>query len=103
MLDLLFASSGIEAEVVADAEPIEVLPALTLGVARTGHLIALKLRSRDDAERPQDVIDLRAWVQAASVDEIERARMAAGLIKTGGYHRGRDLTSALEHLIGTGH
>ena len=48
VIDLLFASSGIEAEIVADADPIEVLPRLTLGVARTGHLIALKVLSRDD-------------------------------------------------------
>jgi len=35
VIDLLFASSGIEREVVAEAEPIELLPNLTIGVART--------------------------------------------------------------------
>lgn len=48
VVDLLFASSGIEPEVVAEAEPIN-LPKLRLGVARTGHLIALKILSRDDS------------------------------------------------------
>ena len=38
VIDLLFASSGIEPEVVAEAERIELLPNLTIGVARTGHL-----------------------------------------------------------------
>jgi len=52
VIDLLFASSGIEPEVVADAEPIELLPDLTMGVARTGHLLALKVLSRDDVSRP---------------------------------------------------
>lgn len=42
-VDLLFASSGIEPEIVAAAETIEVLPGLFMRVARTGHLIALKL------------------------------------------------------------
>lgn len=52
--DLLFASSGIEALVVAEAEPLEVLPGVTVPVARTGHLVALKLLSREDRTRPQD-------------------------------------------------
>ena len=43
VIDLLFASSGIESEVVGNAEPIELLPGLRMGVARTGHLIALKV------------------------------------------------------------
>lgn len=55
VIDLLFASSGIEPEVVAEADPIELLPNLTMAVARTGHLIALKVLSRDDLRRPQDL------------------------------------------------
>lgn len=38
--DLLFASSGIEPEIVSGAEPIEVLAGLVLPVASVGHLIA---------------------------------------------------------------
>ena len=57
VIHLLFASSGIEPEVVAEAEPIELLPNLTIGVARTGHLIALKVLSRDDVRRPRAVPD----------------------------------------------
>ena len=62
VIDLLFASSGIEREIVAEAEPIELLPMLTISVARVGHLIALKVFSRDDARRPHDLGDLRALV-----------------------------------------
>ena len=54
VVDLLFVSSGIESEIVAAADPLEVLPNLAVPVARTGHLIALKLRARDDEQRPQD-------------------------------------------------
>lgn len=99
VVDLLFASSGIEAEIVRDAEFIEVLPGLTMRVARTGHLIALKLLSRDDVRRPQDVTDLRALLRTASGDEIVRARSAVTLIAERGYHRGRDLPSALDGLL----
>ena len=48
VVDLLFASSGIEPEIVAAADPLEVFPGVTLPVACRGHLIALKTLSRDD-------------------------------------------------------
>jgi len=57
VVDLLFASSGIEPEIVAAAETTEVVPGLRLPIATTGHLIALKLLARDDLERPQDLAD----------------------------------------------
>ena len=58
--DLLFASSGIEAEIVAAAESLEILPGLAAPVARAGHLVVLKLLARDDETRPQDAADLVA-------------------------------------------
>jgi predicted nucleotidyltransferase len=99
VIDLLFASSGIEAEVVADAEPIELLQDLTMGVARTGHLIALKVLSRDDVSRPQDLVDLRALLRVASPAELRRARESLALIATRGYHRGRELMSEINTLL----
>jgi nucleotidyltransferase AbiEii toxin of type IV toxin-antitoxin system len=99
VIDLLFASSGIEPEVVADAESIELLPNLTMGVARTGHLIALKVLSRDDVNRPQDLVDLRALLRVASPAELGRARQSLALIAARGYHRGRELTSEMNTLL----
>jgi hypothetical protein len=99
VIDLLFASSGIETEVVADAEPIELLPGLTMGVARTGHLIALKVLSRDDVSRPQDLVDLRALLRVASPAELGRARESLALIAARGYHRGRELMSEMNTLL----
>jgi predicted nucleotidyltransferase len=95
VVDLLFASSGIEHEVVAEAESIEVLPDLMIPVAQAGHLIALKLLARDDADRPQDVIDLRALLKGATPGDISLARQAISQITARGFHRGRDLSAAL--------
>ena len=99
VVDLLFASSGIESEIVAVAEPIELLPNLTMSVARVGHLIAMKVLSRDDVRRPQDLVDLRGLLRVAGADEIERARHALSLISARGYHRGRDLSSEMDRLL----
>lgn len=100
VIDVLFASSGIEPEIAAAAEPIEILPGLVVPVARTGHLIAVKLLARDDQSRPQDLSDLRALVAVASDEELELARKAAGLIAERGFDRGRDLVAALGEFIG---
>ena len=99
VVDLLFASSGIEPEIVAAADPLEVFSGVTLPVACRGHLIALKTLSRDDRTRPQDVIDLRALLERASSDDLELARESLGLISARGYHRDRDLAVDLERLL----
>jgi hypothetical protein len=99
VIDLLFASSGIEREVVAEAEPLELLPKLVISVARVGHLIALKVLSRDDVSRPQDLADLRALLRVTSASELERARQALVLVAARGYHRGRELALELQRVI----
>lgn len=101
VIDLLFASSGIESEIVADAEPLDLLPSLRIGVARTGHLIALKILSRDDVTRPQDLVDLRALLRIAPHAELVRARQALTLIAARGYHRGRDLMTEMTNVVGS--
>ena len=82
-----------------EADPIELLPNLTMAVARTGHLIALKVLSRDDLRRPQDLVDLRALLRVATSAEISRAKGALALIAARGYHRSRDLTTELNILL----
>lgn len=97
LVDLLFASSGIEAEIVAAAEALEVLPGIIFPVACVGHLIALKLLSVDE-KRPKDTQDIMLLLQEADPQEIQRCREAIALITQRGYHRGRDLTAALERI-----
>ncbi len=98
VVDLLFASSGIEPEIARSAEPTEIVPGLTLPIATTGHLIALKLLARDDQSRPQDLADLRALRAVATPEDLAAADRAARLISSRGFNRGRDLTAALKEV-----
>lgn len=95
LVDLLFAATGIEVEIVNAAEPIEIVSGLVADVARIGHLIAMKLVSRHDDRRPQDRGDLAALAKAASADEWARAEEAIALIQERGFARNRDLGAAL--------
>lgn len=99
VLDLLFASSGIEPEIVAAAERLFIVPGLLGPVARTGHLIAVKLLSCNDQHRPQDRTDLLKLRAVADPPELEMARRAVRLITDRGFARGRDLESALDVLL----
>jgi len=98
LIDVLFASSGIEREVVDAADELEVLPGLVAPVASTGHLISLKLLSAD-AARPYDLGDLGALLDVATATDVEIARQAVVLITDRGYNRGRDLQQALDDAI----
>lgn len=99
VVDLLFASSGIEDVVVGAAEPIDVLPGLTVPVARVGHLIAMKVLARDDKHRPQDAADVQALLREGDEDELVLTRQALELISQRGFNRGRDLLAAWRQLL----
>lgn len=96
-VDILVASSGIETEIVTAAEPLEVVPGLTIPVARVGHLIAMKLLSVADG-RETDWADLRNLAAVADDQEWLRASEAVELIVFRGYGRGRDLVADLARL-----
>jgi predicted nucleotidyltransferase len=98
-VDLLFASSGIEVEVVNSAEEIELVPGLTVPVVQTGHLLALKALARNDRDRPQDLDDIRALLREATTRDVDEARVAVRLIEERGFARGRDLSAELEDLL----
>jgi len=96
-IDILVASSGIDMEIVQDSEALEVLPDLTLPVARVGHLIALKLLSNSPS-RETDAADLRALAAIADDSEWARAEKAVMMIDDRGYGRGRNLVADLSKL-----
>ena len=95
VVDLLFASSGIEGEVVASATRLEVLPNLLIPVATTGHLIALKVL----AGRNQDLTDLEALIPDASAADLDVARSGVRLIQARGFSREQDVVADLDKLI----
>jgi len=86
VVDLLFASSGIEPEIAHQAQVLQLGKGVTAPVARPGHLFALKLLSVDADDRPQDLVDLKALAAAMDALERERAREAVELIEERGEH-----------------
>ncbi len=99
LVDLLFASSGIESELVERAEEIEIVPGLSVPVARTGHLLALKALARNDRDRPQDLDDIRALLREATIEDLDEARASVRLIEERGFARGRRLSEEFEVLV----
>lgn len=98
VVDLLFASSGIEAEIAAAAEKLEVVEGLTLPVASRAHLIAMKVLAERDG-REQDRIDLDRLLRGASARELEAARASLHLIEARGYNREKALDARLDELL----
>lgn len=99
VVDLLLASSGIEGELVGAAQFVEVWPSLTVPVARAGHLLALKVLSRDDVERPQDAADIRALIEILDPEDERLAVEAARMIQVRGFHRNRDVVAGVREAL----
>lgn len=94
LFDLLLASSGIEREVVAAAETLEVLPGVWVPVVQLSHLLALKIL----AFRPQDREDARQLLRWARPSDLEITRRLLDLIERRQYNRGADLGQRLLEL-----
>lgn len=98
VVDLLFASSGIEAEIVRAAGRAVIFTGVEVPLPAIGHLIALKVLSESE-RRLKDRQDLIALIGAADERELERAREAVELITVRGFNRGRVLSVALAEWI----
>lgn len=90
LCDLLFASSGIEPEIVAAASTLTLFDGCEAPVASVGHLIAVKLLARS-ARRLQDDLDLDALAHVATESDLAAARAAIGLIAARGFARDKNL------------
>jgi hypothetical protein len=99
LLDLLFTATSVEPEVAQAATVVEVFPGVSVPVAQRGDLIAMKVLSRDDLRRPRDHGDLRALLEAATPEDIERAKNLLRLISERGFDRGKDLLAELASLL----
>ena len=90
LCDLLFASSGIEPEIVANASVLTLFEGCQAPVASVGHLVAVKLLARSP-RRLQDDLDLDALARFATEDDLHVARSALELIAARGFARDKDL------------
>jgi predicted nucleotidyltransferase len=97
-IDLLFASSGIEAEAVARAVQIDIPGIGPLPVACAEELVAMKILSMTH-RRLQDRIDAQRLLQHTHGLDIDRVRENLKLIRQRGYDRGEDLDAKLASLL----
>jgi hypothetical protein len=97
-VDLLVASSGIEAEVVAAATPVAIEGAGSIPVATVEDLVALKVLSMSPS-RPQDRIDARSLLVAAPDLDLARVRTQLSRIRDRGFDRKEDLDGKLETVL----
>ena len=98
VVDFLFASCGIEADVCAASQRLAIVRDLDVPIARSGHLVAMKLLSRSD-HRLQDDIDLRTLARVLTADDVVLAREAVRRIEAVGANRGRALVTDLEAYL----
>jgi predicted nucleotidyltransferase len=98
LVDLSFAVSGIEREVVEGAEGVSVIEGLDAPVAATADLLALKVLA-ESPERVHDRHDARALIARLNPEEIAQTQRLLGLITQRGFARGKDLRAALDGLI----
>jgi hypothetical protein len=98
VVDLLFASAGIEAEVVKGAGEVQVFLDLTLPVATLGHLVAMKCLSESEL-RTHDARDLVELIKRSKPSDLDLARSSIDLVIERGYSRGKDLHATLERFI----
>lgn len=99
VVDLLFASSGLEREIAMRAEPMNLPDIGTIPVARAEELLAMKILSMRDA-RLQDRLDAQRLVETGLVD-IEAVRADLELIRERGFDRGQDLEAKLDSVLNT--
>lgn len=95
IVDLLLGCSGVEAEIIAAADLLEVLPNTFIPVARSGHLVAMKVL----AGRPQDLEDVRVLLREVDVVELQSARQTLELIEERGFNEEKNLLVELGKLM----
>ena len=99
-VDLLTASSGIEAEIVARSSLVSIEGIGDLPVAAVEELLAMKVLSMTD-RRLQDRIDAMKLLDVNQGLDVQRVRDDLALIEQRGFHRRQDLAAKLQPLLAT--
>jgi hypothetical protein len=97
-VDLLTASSGIEAEIVDRATPVLIEAIGAVPVAQAEELLAMKVLSMDD-RRLQDRIDAARLLELNPDLDVERVRDDLRLIEARGFGRRQDLAAKLNQVL----
>jgi len=98
-VDLLFSTSGIEKEIVALAEYIEILPGIKAYVASSSSLIAMKVLSSTNKHRRQDLIDLENLIKDVKQEEIDQAKYLIKIIEERGFNQSKKLTALFKKFL----
>ena len=97
-VDLLAASSGIEAEIVASAEVVAVPGVGAIRVATAEDLLAMKVLSMTERRR-RDVDDAHQLLLTNPALDLELVRARLRLIAARRYDRGQDLEAKLANVV----
>ena len=99
IVDLLFATCGIEDEIVKNATLEEVLPLCKMHVATLPSLIAMKVLSASPDKRPQDIMDINSLLAELNHEDIKIAKKLVSLIQERKFNRSKDLLSNFDKYI----
>jgi hypothetical protein len=95
--DLIFATSGIEDEIVVDAEELELFDTRLVPTASAETLVAMKVLSATD-QRPRDLGDIGAILRAnPDLDQDMVLRLLEAIMNRG-FARGQDLVEKWDEL-----
>jgi|CZKU01.1.fsa_nt_gi hypothetical protein len=97
-VDLLTASSGIEAEIVERSTEIVIEGIGPVPVAQAEELLAMKVLSMD-ARRLQDQIDALRLLEVNRDLDLQRVREDLRLIEMRGFGRRQDLAAKLDEVL----
>lgn len=95
--DLIFATCGVEQEIVDDAEFLDVFDDLEIPTATTEALLAMKVLAATE-QRPRDLEDIRALIRASPVWSEDVLLQLLDLITARGFHRKQDLRAKWNEL-----
>jgi predicted nucleotidyltransferase len=98
VVDLIFATSGIENEIVSRSQSVYLNPGLSVPVAQAEELLAMKVLSMSD-ERLQDRIDARNLVCLNPSLDLKRVKQNLSLITERGFARQQNLSEKLDRLL----
>lgn len=96
--DLVFATCGVEHEVVEGADLLELFPGLKVPTATVESLLAMKVLS-SSPERPRDLGDIQAMLRVCPNFDEEQLLKLLRKITERGYSRGQDLVEKWRKVL----